>query len=458
MATQPTLALCMIAKNEAVLIKNAIESVKPFADEMIVVDTGSEDDTRKIAQECGVTVYDFKWESDFSKAKNFALSMTKAEWILFLDADECLSKQDGEDLKKLLNDLKNQEKEGEEIVAFSFISRHYTPKAYSAKYANWHAFTKEEKEQLVNEFPLFVSFEGYYDVLYITRLFKNHQKIYFTGAVHEQVDPSIQQWGLEDPSHPKTIVQCPMPIHHLHFLKKEEVVEDKQRQYFELSKEKIKQGPDAKISLDLAVGYILFENNMEKSFACLKDAVLSQNATEQSQTQKQMQEKMQLVEMLVAKNRHLRALHILMALLDLKKHDRNSVFNLAKAYYQRKVYRAAIVVLKRLFEAGPHDPLVIEYLGVCYDNIKYVDDAIRVFEHGIVVHPKNPTFYFNVGALYEKAKAWDKAIAAFGRAILYHHPLKGQLQKRIRMLQQLKAGQQVKYTINIGDTSEEKKE
>lgn len=446
----------MIAKNEEKFIKNAIESGKPFVSEIIVVDTGSEDDTRKIAQECGATVYDFQWQDDFSKAKNFALSMAKADWVLFLDADECLSKQDVEDLKKLLNDLKSQEKEGEEIVAFSFVSRHYTPKAYSAKYAAWHALSTEEKGQLVKESPLFASFEGYYDVLFITRLFKNHKKIYFTGAVHEQVDHSIQQWGLEDPSHPKTIVQCPIPIHHLHFLKKQEFVEDKQRRYFELSKEKIKQGPDAKISLDLAVGYVLFENDMETSFACIKDAVLAQGATEQNQ--KQIQEKMQLVEMLVAKNRHLRALHILMTLLDLKQHDRNSVFNLAKAYYQRKVYRAAIVVLKQLFEASPHDPLVIEYLGVCYDNIKYVDDAIRVFEHGIVVHPKNPTFYFNVGALYEKAKAWDKAIAAFGRAIQYNHLLKGQLQKRIGMLQQLKAGQQVKYTINIGDISEEKKE
>lgn len=445
----PTLALCMIAKNEAAFIKNAIESVKQFVDEMIVVDTGSEDDTIKIAQDCGATVYDFQWQNDFSKAKNFALSMAKADWILFLDADECMSKQDIEDLKKLFNGIKSQEKEKEEIVAFSFISRHYTPKAYSARYAAWHAFAKEEKEQLVNEFPLFAPFDGYYDVLFITRLFKNHKKIYFTGSVHEQVDLSIQQWELEDPSQSKTIVQCPMPIHHLHFLKKQEFVEDKQRMYFELSKEKIKQGPDAKISLDLAVGYALFENNEEKSFACLKDAVLAQGTTEQGQ--KQMQEKMQLVEMLVAKNRHLRALHMLIGLLDLKKHDRNSVFNLAKAWYQRKVYRAAIVVLKRLFEAAPHDPLVIEYLGVCYDHINYVDDAIRVFEHGIVVHPKNPTFYFNLGALYEKAKAWDKAIAAFGQAVQYKHPLQSQLPKRIEMLKQLKAGQQVKYTINIGD-------
>ena len=121
-----TISICMIAKNEEQLIKNALDSVKPFVDEMIVVDTGSDDATRQIAQECGATIYDFKWENDFSKAKNFAKSMTNSQWILFLDADECMSAIDLKDIKKVLSTLKDQEKPGQEIVAFSFVSRHYT--------------------------------------------------------------------------------------------------------------------------------------------------------------------------------------------------------------------------------------------------------------------------------------------------------------------------------------------
>lgn len=454
-----TIALCMIAKNEERFIKNAIDSVKPIADEIIVVDTGSQDTTQAIAKQSGAVVYDFQWQNDFSKAKNFALSKAKSEWILFLDADECISKQDISDIRKVIEGLKTQQKEREEIVAFSFVSRHYTMQENTTqdnanntnnpRYAGWHRLTKEEKEQLTEEFPIFDAFDGYYDVNYITRLFKSHKCIYFTGEVHEQVDVSIQKWGNEEPNQLKTIVQCPIPIHHLHFLKKQDYVKEKQQIYFELSKEKIKQGPDAKISLDLAVGYLIFENNKDKSFACLKDAVLAQdNEKDNSNNNKR---KMQIVDELFAKNRKLRALYILMAMIDINKHDKNSLFNLAKAYYLIKAYRAAIIVLKRMFDAAPHELLVIEYLGVCYDNIRYTDDAIRVFEHGIIVQPKNPVFYFNLGALYEKVKKWDKAIAAFERAIAYGHQLKSQLPKRIEFLKGVKESQNIQYNINIGD-------
>lgn len=434
-----TISLCMIARNEEQLIKNALESVKPFVDEMIVIDTGSDDATRQIAQECGATIYDFKWENDFSKAKNFAKSMAKGQWLLFLDADECLSAQDVKDLKKILSDLKSQEKEGEEIVAFSFVSRHYTKE--KGKYTNWATLSKKDKEALVKEFPLFAEFNGYYDVLYITRLFKNKQQIYFKGHVHEDVNPSIIEWNAKEPL--KTIVQVSMPIHHLHFLKSQEYVFDKQKLYFEMSKEKIKHGKDPKTCLDLAVGYVLFEDNFEKSFYCLGDAVFLQGNIDAAK-------KAQIKE-LVSQNKQLRALHDLVKLLDLELHDLNSIFNLAKAFHQKKAHRAAIVILKKLFETSPGEASFIEYLGVCYDQIQYVDDAIKVFEHGVIVHPAHAQFYFNLGALYEKKKEWRKAIAAFEGAMQKNHPLKEQLPQRIKMLKNMIAGSHVNYTINVGE-------
>ncbi len=450
----PTISLCMIAKNEEQLIRNSLDSVKLFVDEMIVVDTGSEDSTRQIAQECGATVYDFKWENDFSKAKNFAKSMAKSDWIIFLDADECISANDLKDLKNLLGDLKTHEKEGEEIVAFSFVSRHYTKyikekgkDSNYSNYGNWISMKKEEKEQLQKEFPLCAEFNGYYDVLYITRLFKNTQKIYFKGHVHEDVNPSIIEWNVEQPL--KTIVQVPIPIHHLHFLKSQEYVQEKQKLYFEMSKEKVKHGKDPKICLDLAVGYVLFEDNFEKSFYFLADAVFCQENVDNKNNEKRAAKKAVITE-LVAKSRQLRALHELVQLLDLEQHDVNSVFNLAKAFYHKKAYRAAIVVLKKLFRAMPGDVNFIEYLGVCYDHIAYVDDAIKVFEHGIIVHPEYSQFFFSLGALYEKKKEWRKAVAAFEGAIQYNHPLKEQLLQRIKMLKNIAAGNHVNYTINVG--------
>ncbi|MBI5072943.1 glycosyltransferase [Candidatus Woesearchaeota archaeon] len=438
-----TISLCMIAKNEEQLIKNALDSVKPFVDEMIVIDTGSDDNTRQISQECGATVYDFKWENDFSKAKNFAKSMAKGQWILFLDADECMSAADLKDMKKVLSTLKEQEKPGQEIVAFSFVSRHYTKE--KSKYADWKKLTAEEKQALTKEFSLFAELNGYYDVLFITRLFKNKPQIYFKGHVHEDINPSIIEWNAKEPL--KTIVQVSMPIHHLHFLKSQEYVAEKQKLYFEMSKEKVKHGKDPKTCLDLAVGYVLFEDNFEKSFYCIADAVFLQGNVDS--------EKKALIKELVAKNKQLRALHELMQLLDFEQHDINSIFNLAKAFYQKKAHRAAIVIIKKLFEHAPGEIQYIEYLGVCYDQIKYVDDAIKVFEHGVIVHPEHAQFYFNLGALYEKQKEWRKAIASFERAVQYNHPIKEQLKQRIAMLKNMIAGNHVKYTVHVGDVSTE---
>lgn len=444
-----TIALCMIAKNEELLIKNAIESVNPIVDEIIVVDTGSTDKTKEIAQSCGAKIYDYVWQTDFAKAKNFAKEKAATDWILFLDADECMSKQDILDIKKVVDREsensstaeKNETGEKKEVVAFAFVSRHWTGKEAAEKYVQWKALSKEEKEALVNEFPLFAPFDGYYDVTFITRLFKNNQKISFAGEVHEDVTPSINAWDQTKPR--KLIVQCPMPIHHLHFLKGEDYVEQKQKRYFELSKEKFRQVPDAKIAVDLAVGYLIFEKDSAQSFHYLEESIrLQPNYNTQ---------RLAVVGALLAKKHDLRALHELMVMLDLSKHDFNSVLNLAKAYSTIKAYRAAIVVLKRLFLVTPHDPVIIEHLGVCYDLIKYYDDAIKVFEHGIAVLPTNATFYFNLGALYEKVKAWDKAIAAFQYAINNEHPLKAQLPARIRMLRNIAQGKHVQYNINIGD-------
>ncbi|HCC34266.1 MAG TPA: glycosyl transferase family 2, partial [Ruminococcaceae bacterium] len=95
---------CWIVKNEAENIKKSIMSVKACCDEMIVVDTGSNDDTVKIAKECGARVEHFKWISDFSAAKNYALSLAKGDYVIFLDGDEYfdppLTKKSGREFYK----------------------------------------------------------------------------------------------------------------------------------------------------------------------------------------------------------------------------------------------------------------------------------------------------------------------------------------------------------------------
>lgn len=82
------LTLCMIARNEEWWIGRCLDSVKAYADEMIVVDTGSTDRTREIASACGAKVYDFPWNDSFAEARNYSLNHASGDWILWLDADE----------------------------------------------------------------------------------------------------------------------------------------------------------------------------------------------------------------------------------------------------------------------------------------------------------------------------------------------------------------------------------
>jgi len=79
---------CVITKNEEKNIAKCLGSLKPVVDEIIVVDTGSEDATVRIAEELGAHVFRQKWENDFSKAKNAALDRARGDWVVFLDADE----------------------------------------------------------------------------------------------------------------------------------------------------------------------------------------------------------------------------------------------------------------------------------------------------------------------------------------------------------------------------------
>lgn len=83
-------ALVVIARDEAPRIARLLASVAPWVDEMVVLDTGSQDDTPEIAVAQGARVGRFDWCDDFAAARNAALDLAGADWHLVLDADEWL--------------------------------------------------------------------------------------------------------------------------------------------------------------------------------------------------------------------------------------------------------------------------------------------------------------------------------------------------------------------------------
>ena len=100
-----TISLCMIVKNEERILKRCLDSVKDLVDEIVIVDTGSTDATKRIAAEYTDRIYDFAWIDDFSAARNFAFSKATKEYIYSADADEVLSEENRQRFRLLKETL-----------------------------------------------------------------------------------------------------------------------------------------------------------------------------------------------------------------------------------------------------------------------------------------------------------------------------------------------------------------
>lgn len=97
------ISACTITKNEEKNIARSIESYKDYVDEIIIVDTGSTDNTVEIAKSLGAKVINFKWINDFAAAKNCAIDAATGDWILFLDADEWIKDNGATQIQNVVN-------------------------------------------------------------------------------------------------------------------------------------------------------------------------------------------------------------------------------------------------------------------------------------------------------------------------------------------------------------------
>jgi len=234
----PSLSLCMIVKNEEKYLPRCLESLKPLVDEMIIVDTGSSDATRDIAEVFGAKVFDFEWNDDFAAARNHSLEQATGDWILVMDADEIIAPKDHKKIHKLLKKSTNGE------IAYTITTRNYTRK-YNG--INWQPNDSGYADEEVGC--------GWIPSTK-TRLFKNTPEIRFEYPVHELVDPALDRNGYK-------IKQCNVPVHHYGLLEKSKVSQ-KGGYYYEIGKRKLeKMENDPNAIYELAVGANLQGNQKE---------------------------------------------------------------------------------------------------------------------------------------------------------------------------------------------------
>lgn len=102
-AARRRLSVAMIVRDEAAVLAETIESVREIVDDLFVLDTGSVDDTVRIAQDAGARVATLPWSDDFARARNCAMDQIESDWILWLDAGETLAAESRSSLRQFID-------------------------------------------------------------------------------------------------------------------------------------------------------------------------------------------------------------------------------------------------------------------------------------------------------------------------------------------------------------------
>lgn len=148
-----TISVCMIVKNEEAILGRCLDSLQGIADEIIIVDTGSEDKTKQVAAKYTDKIYDFAWTYDFAAARNTSLEKATMEYIYVADADEVIDEENRQRFLRLKQTL---------LPEIDIVQMKYSNQlAYNTTYN--------------------------YDEEYRPKLFKRLRSLRFVDPIHESV-------------------------------------------------------------------------------------------------------------------------------------------------------------------------------------------------------------------------------------------------------------------------------
>lgn len=230
-----TLGLCMIARNEALLLPTFFERNQFWAlfDQIVLVDCGSTDDTATVAEIYGAEVYHYQTKrtdgkmDNFAKARNLAKSKLRTKWVLHMDADEFFVR---EDVFALLRSMERP------VLAYLTGVANHQPDG-SATHSE--------------------SF----------RLFRNVPELFYTQLVHESLEDSLRR--LTKPR----IEKLPVILHHQGYLRGGPYVQGKLNHYAELNEQQLSLDPaDPRPYFNLALHY-LNDGARDKGIEYLQEAI-----------------------------------------------------------------------------------------------------------------------------------------------------------------------------------------
>ena len=393
-----TISLCMMAKDEEKYLEQCLSSVKGLVDEIIIIDTGSKDKTKEIAKKFNAKVFDFKWNDDFSAARNESLKHATKDWVLVLDADENLGKESVAAVKKLVENKEND--------AYSFVQKNYTDSSSVA------GFVAEEHKNTGK------TYLGWYGSL-ITRLFRNKKDYRFSGMVHELVNPSIEA---------KKGKIAPAGIGINHYGNSDpDAVKKKMASYLELCKKKAEKAKDANSYYELGVLY-KENNNFDEAVSALSKAIKSD--------QSHYMAHYELGVVYEKQKNHDKAVESYKSSLKIKENF-PSLEGLGACYLKQGKLKDAYSNLIKALELNPNKHTIYNNLGAVFEKGGNYDAAIKILLVGISINPNNKIGYYNLAVAFEKKKDFAKAIKSYEKAAELGHSKKEEIEKRVNSLQKV---------------------
>jgi tetratricopeptide (TPR) repeat protein len=213
-ATNLTLSLCMIVKDEEEMLPRCLAAVAPAVDEIVIVDTGSTDRTIEIAHEYNATVIEREWTGSFSDARNASFEAATGDWIVYLDADEVLVADDVERLRDLTGRTWRE--------AFYLVETSYT-----GELGDGAAITNNA-----------------------LRVFRNRPHYRFEGRLHEQIAHNLPVYAAG------RVEQSSVRIEHYGYLGAVRDAKEKSRRNLDLLKAQQAESPsDAFLHFNLGTEY-----------------------------------------------------------------------------------------------------------------------------------------------------------------------------------------------------------
>ncbi|MGA9527472.1 MAG: tetratricopeptide repeat protein [Terriglobales bacterium] len=242
----------MIVKNEAHTIRACLESVRGIVSRIVIADTGCTDDTCEIAREFGATIVSYPWQDHYAKARNAALGPLDTDWVLVLDADEEVDRETARNISRLLKAVP-------QIGGFATPIRNYV-KSRSNRGWDRLAVENDRRHERAKTSPAYFVHE-------YCRLFRRREDIYFTGRLHELVEPQLAAAGLKTG-------RANFFIHHFGQLESPAEKVEKALYYHDLLRRKVEEEPnDPNGWVQLGLQEYERFHNQEEALRCLQRAL-----------------------------------------------------------------------------------------------------------------------------------------------------------------------------------------